>query len=183
MSSVIQHYTLIERRRWKFFSTIPRGFSWDYRCELRVLLILLQVKVASSVNSFSGSNWRFVCNQRQKSWCMALSPGCRFWTDCGWNGYKSFSCNAFHTCVRETPIRTESLRVIIVWLPYQELFPVPPCFFLRARSDKTWTLGSWLHSRNILNTLWNTLRSVILSIVKRRRYSSTTAVALPSQKP
>ena len=128
MSSIIQHHKLIERQRWKFFSTFPRVFSWDYRCELRVLLILLQVKVASSVNRFNGSIWWLVGNQWQKCRCMALSSGCRFCTGCGWNWYKSFSYNVCNTCARETPIHAECLRVIIVGLPYQEWFPVPPCF-------------------------------------------------------
>ena len=46
MSSIIPHHTLIEKWR-KFVSTVPCGFSWDHRCELRVLLIPLRVKVAS----------------------------------------------------------------------------------------------------------------------------------------
>jgi len=129
MSSVIPHHTLIEKRRWKFVSIVPCGISWDHRCELLVLLIPLRVKIASSVNSI-GSNWRLVCNQWQNSRRMALSPGCRFCTGCGGNRYKPSSCNVRHTHVRETTIHAESLRVLVVGyaVPYQERFPVPPCF-------------------------------------------------------
>jgi hypothetical protein len=91
--SVGTNHTLIETRSWKFVSTVPCGLSWDHRCELRVLLIPLQAKVASSVNSNNGSNRRLVCNKRQNSRRMALSPGCRFCIRCGWNGYKPSSCN------------------------------------------------------------------------------------------
>ena len=93
MSSIIPHRTLIEKRRWKFLSTVPCGFLWDYGCEWRVLLISLRVKVALSVNNMNVSNWRLVCNQWQNSRRMAVSPGCRVCTRCGWNGYKPSSCS------------------------------------------------------------------------------------------
>jgi len=110
MSSIIPHHTLTEKRRWKFVSTAPCGFSWDHRCDLRVLLIRLRVKVASSVNGVNGSNWRLVCNQWQNFRRMALSPGFRFCTSCGWNEYKPASWNVRHTRVRETPISAEFSR-------------------------------------------------------------------------
>jgi hypothetical protein len=116
MSSIIPHHTLIEKRCWKLFSTVPCGLSWDHRCKLCVLLIQLQVKVASSVNSINGSNWRLVCNQWQNSIHMALSLGCRFCTCCGWIGHTPSSCNVRHTCVCETPRQVESLRVLVVGL-------------------------------------------------------------------
>ena len=130
MPSIIPHHTLIEKRRWKFVSTVPCGISWDHRCELRVLLIPLRVKVASSVNSINGSNWRLVCNQWQNYRRMALSPGCRFCTGFGWNGFKPSSCNVRHTRIRETPIRAKSLRVLVLGLrcTISRCFPVPPCF-------------------------------------------------------
>ena len=140
MSSIILYHTLIEKRRWKFFSTVPCGFSWDHQCELRVLLIPLRVKVVSSVNSINGSNWRLVCNKWQNSRYMALSPGCRFCTGCGWNRYKPTSCNVRYTRVRETLIRAESLRVLVVGLrcTVSRMFSCSSMFCLRAHSDEHW---------------------------------------------
>jgi len=155
MSSIIPHHTLIEKRRWKFVSTVPCGFSWDHRCKLCVLLIPLWMKVDSSVNSINGSNWWLVCNQWQNSRRMALSPGCRFCTGCGWNGYKPSSCNVHHTHVCETPIRAESLSVLVVGLrcTISRMFSCSSMFCLHARSNEKWALGSIPHSRSVLNTL------------------------------
>jgi len=155
MSPIIPHHTLIEKRLWKFVSTVPCGFSWDHRCELHVLLIPLRVKIASSVNSNNGSNWRLVCNQWQNYRRMALSPGCRFCRGCGWNGYKSSSCIVHHTRVRETPICAKSLRMLVVWLrcTISRMFSCSSVFCLRARSDETWALWSVPYSHNVLNTL------------------------------
>ena len=159
MSSIIPHRTLIEKRR----SNLFLQYMWIFvrhRCELRVLLIPLRVKVASSVNSINGSNWRLECSQWQNSRRMALSPGCRFCTGCVWNGYKPSSCNVRHTRVRETPRRVEGLRVLIVGprSTIPRMFSYSSMFCLQARSDETWALGSVPHSRNVLNTLENTLR-------------------------
>ena len=60
-----------------------------------------------------------------------------------------------HTRVRETPIRAESLRVLVVGLrcTVSRMFSCSSMFCLRARSDETWALGSVPQSRNVLNTL------------------------------
>ena len=138
MSSILLHHTLIEKWHWKFVSTVPWGFLWDHGCELRVLLIPLQVKVASSVNSINGSNWRLVCNQWQNSGRMALSPGCRFCTGSGWYGYKPSWCNVSHTHVRETPICAESLCVLVVGpcCTISRMFSCSSMFCLHAPLDE-----------------------------------------------
>ena len=155
MPSIIPRHTLIEKRCWNFVSTVPCGFSWDHQCELRVLLIPLWVKVASSVNNINGSNWQLVGNQWQNSRSNALSPGCRFCTGCGWNGYKPSSCNVCHTRARETPRCVESLRMVVVGLccTISRMFSCSSMFCLQAHSDETWALGSIPHSGNVLNIL------------------------------
>ena len=62
----------------------------------------------------NGSNWRSVCNQWHNSRRMALSPGCRFCTHYGWNGYKPSSCNILHKRGGETPRHVEAVRVLVV---------------------------------------------------------------------
>jgi hypothetical protein len=172
----------MDKWRWKFVCTVPCALPWVHRCQLHVLLIPLRVKVASSVDSFNGSNWRLVCNQWQNSRRMTLPPGCRFCTHYGWNGYNPSSCNVHQNRCR----RVESLGVLVrvVWLrcTISRMFTCSSICW-RARSDETWTLGRVSLSRNILSTPENTLRPGILLIGNRRRYYSTAAVALPSQKP
>jgi len=116
---------------------------------------------------------------------MARSPGCRFCTGCGWNCYTSSSRNFRSTRVRETPRRAENLRVLVTVLRFtiSRTFSCSSTRCWRARSDETWALGSVSHSRNVLNTLENTLLSGILRIGTRRRYSSTATLTLLSQKP
>ena len=142
--------------RWKI-STMCLLLSDLSHVNVWRVLIPSRVKVASSVNSINGSNWRLVCNQWQNSRRMALSPGCRFCTGCGWNGYKPSSCNVRHTRVRETPIRAESLRVLVVGLrcTISRMFSCSSMFCLRARSDETWALGSVPHSRNVLKSAYH----------------------------
>ena len=155
MPSIILHHILIEKWRWKCVSRVPCGISWDHRCELRVLLIPLRVKVASSVNSINGNNWWLVCNRWQNSRRLASSPGCRFCNGSRWNDYKPSLRNVRHARVRETSIRAEILRVLVVGLrcTISRMFSCSSMFCLRARSDETWALGSVPHSRNVLNTL------------------------------
>ena len=146
--------------RWKFISTVPRGFSWDHRCELRVLLIALRVKVTSSVNSINGSNWRLVCNQWQNSTRMALFPGCIFFTGCGWNGYKPSSYNVRHTRVPETPIRAESF--MFLW----------PCIVSKAWGKKTNKMQQYrwfiVNSGCWLLTLSHHVSGIFMPIFRRK---------------
>ena len=139
--------------------------------------------LVTSARLASGSNWRLVCNHWQNSRHIALFPGCRFCTHRGWKGHKPSSCVVGHTHVRETPRRVESLRVLVVGL-CGTIWRMCACSSTcwGARSDATWALGSVPHSRYVLNTLENALRSGILHIRNRRLYFSTAAVALPSQK-
>jgi hypothetical protein len=154
--------------------------SWGRRCELRVLLIPLRRKVASSVNSTNGSNWRLICKQWQNSKRTALSSGCRFCTRCGWNGYKPPSRSVRHTRVRETPRRVDSVHVLVVGLrcTISRMF----CY----SSTYCWwnmSTGKRLTFMQRIEHLENTLRSGILRIGNRPRYSPTAAVAQLSQKP
>ena len=182
MSSIIPHHTLIEKRCWNFVSKVPCGLFWDHRCELRVLLVPLRVKAASSVNGINGSNCRLLYNLWQNSRCMALSPGCGFCSRCGWNEYQQSSCNVRHTRVRETTRRVESLRVLVVGLrcTISRMLSCSTTGCWRTRSR--WNMSTEKHASNALRNLENTLRSRILRIGSRWRYSSTPVVALPSQK-
>jgi len=86
-----------------------------------------------------------------------------------------------YTCSRNT--ETCSLHVLVVGLRCTiSMMCTCSSTFWRARSDTTLAVLSLPHSRYVLNTLENTLRSGILLIGNRRLYSSTAAVALPSQK-
>ena len=99
-----------------------------------------------------------VCNQWQNSKCMGLSCGCTFCTCYGWNGYKTSSFSVHHTHVYESLRRVESLHGLVVGLCFtiSRMFSCSSTCW-RARSDKTWALGSVPHSCSVLNTLENTM--------------------------
>ena len=122
-------------------------------------------------------------NQWQISRRMALSPGCIFFTRCGWNGYKLSSFNVRHTRVRETPRLVESIRVLVVGLrcTISRMFSCSFTCCWRACSDETWALGRVPHSRNVLNTFWKhfTIRHSAHRKPSTVFFNSSTTIAEP----
>jgi len=134
-----------------------------------VLLVPLRMKAASSVNSINGSNgWFITCNKILDAWhCPLGEMGIR----------RLYACSPY-TCSWNTEACTKSSRATLYHFKNAFLF-----LHILLTCSFRWNMSNGKHASNVLNTLENTQRSAILRIGNRRWYSSTIAVAPPSQKP
>ena len=148
------HQTFTENRVWKFVSMVAWGLSCAQLWELWVLLILLWVNVASSVNKMYSNNSWLWDNQWQNC-SRASSPGCRCCTVWWWNGYKPSLCNVRHMWLCGTR-RHEAIRRVLVVGLCCAILTISSCsstVCVDLCSDDTCTLGSVPHSCNAQNTL------------------------------
>jgi len=172
MSSIIPHNTLTEKRRWNFFP------QYQENC---------RETIDASYMCFWFRYWWKQLHQ-WKVWMEAIAD---YYTTCD-TILDAWHCPLgvdFAHAVGETAIShlhamfaihcssRASSRTTLYHFKNAFLF----LHMLLTRSFR-WNMSTGKNASNVLNTLENTLRYGILRIGNRRRYSSTAAVALPTQK-